>query len=29
VHTADDAGDGEQLRIRHPVYGVTEFSQRA
>jgi hypothetical protein len=29
VHTADGAGAGEQLRIRHPVYGVTEFSQRA
>jgi len=29
VHTADSGGSGEQLRIRNPVYGVTEFSQRA
>jgi hypothetical protein len=29
VHTAASEGSREQVRIGNPVYGVTEFSQRA
>jgi hypothetical protein len=29
VHTVANGGPSEQLRVGNPVYGVTEFSQRA